>query len=251
MRSSQQPLTSSEAISEYQMLMQLDALTAEAQRRSRGRFIDTLYPDTGPLRRELYAKHMEFFRLGAIDRERAAIAANRVGKTFGLGGYETVLHLTGEYPDWWEGRRFDEPIHGVAAGVTATTTRDIIQSIMVGPPQQPEKAGEWLIPRDKIVDVTNARTVPNAISEVTVRHSSGGVSQLSLRAYEQGRKIFEGVSRHLVWFDEEPPADVWSEGLVRTMTVDGIMMGTFTPLQGISEVVLMFTNPEALGAQAP
>ena len=31
--------------------------------------------------------------------ERAMMAANRVGKTWGAGGYETALHLTGRYPD--------------------------------------------------------------------------------------------------------------------------------------------------------
>jgi len=69
-----------------------------------------MFPSTGPLRRELYPKHLEFFRAGAAHKERAFIAGNRCGKTV-AGGYETTLHLTGLYPDWWEGRRFACPSH--------------------------------------------------------------------------------------------------------------------------------------------
>ncbi len=38
------------------------------------------------------------------------MAANRVGKTEGAGGYEMTCHLTGRYPHWWEGRRFSGPV---------------------------------------------------------------------------------------------------------------------------------------------
>ena len=72
------------------------AFVAEAKTwRSRGQFIDTLFPDEGPLRRELYPKHLEFFEAGLEFEERAAVCANRIGKTMGMGGYETTLHLTG------------------------------------------------------------------------------------------------------------------------------------------------------------
>lgn len=90
-----------------------------------------MYPETGALRRQLYPKHMAFFRAGVEHQERCMMAANRVGKTYGVGGYETVLHLTGRYPDWWEGRRFDHPIEAWAAGDTGETTRDIVQSVLL------------------------------------------------------------------------------------------------------------------------
>ena len=78
----------------------LAAAVAERHRRTRERKIGTYYPDTGPLRRELYPKHLKFFEAGSRYRERMMMAANRVGKTEGVGGYELVLHLTGEYPSW-------------------------------------------------------------------------------------------------------------------------------------------------------
>src|SRR5277367_3925042 len=77
--------------------------------------ISSYYPNEGPCRRELYKRHLEFFRLGNEHRERAFLAANRVGKTEGVGAYETTLHLTGQYPDWWEGKRFPSAITAWAA----------------------------------------------------------------------------------------------------------------------------------------
>ena len=74
--------------------------------------------------RRKYPKHMEFLGAGKEWRERCAMMANRVGKTFGLGGYEMSCHLTGLYPDWWDeigGRRFYTPISAWAAGDTYVT----------------------------------------------------------------------------------------------------------------------------------
>ena len=59
------------------------------------------------------------------------------------------------------------------------------------------------------------------------------------------RKKWQGSKRDLVWMDEEPPEDVYSEALTRTNAVpDGRLMLTFTPLSGISEVVAGFLDAE-------
>src|SRR5262249_32357204 len=84
-------------------------LLEQAQALKKYRQIDSYFPAEGPLRRELYRKHLEFFAAGKKYRERAFIAANRVGKTLS-GSVEMRYHLTGEYPNWWEGRRFTQPI---------------------------------------------------------------------------------------------------------------------------------------------
>lgn len=189
---------------------------------------------------------MEFFRLGAGDgiNERAFMAANRVGKTWGAGGYETVLHLTGDYPDWWEGRRFTHPVDWWAAGDTAETTRDIIQACLLGPV---EDIGTGLIPAKALIgEPSRRRGVADAIDTVLVRHKSGGVSSLGLKSYDQGRKKFQGTEKHGVWLDEEPPQDVYSECLLRLMTVSGLMLLTFTPLSGVSEVVHQYLEDDKL-----
>lgn len=179
---------------------------------------------------------MEFF--AAPDHERCMIAANRVGKTFGVGGYETSLHLTGEYPDWWPGHRFDYPIEAWAAGDTSETARDIVQDALMGPLGA---LGTGLVPKANIVGEPTKRSgVAGAMDTARIRHASGGSSLLGFKSYDQGRKKFQGTAKDVIWLDEEPPADVYDECMVRLMTKDGLMLCTFTPLEGVSEIVLRF-----------
>ena len=221
----------------------MQKLKAETERRQSINRLGTLYPDTGPLSRKHYPKHMAFFAAGAEHRERCMIAANRVGKSFGVGGYETTLHLTGRYPDWWTGRRFDHPIDAWAAGDTSETTRDIIQHILLGIGGEGGEGslGTGLIPADCIVgEPSHRRGIAGAIDTAVIRHTSGGISKVGFKSFDQGRKKFQGTSKHVVWLDEESPMDVYTECLARTMTVDGMMICTFTPLEGVTDVVNMF-----------
>lgn len=222
------------------------ALLEEKERRKGRRKIDTYYPDTGRLRRAAYPKHLAFFAAGAIHRERLMLAANRVGKTEGIGGYETALHLTGEYPAWWEGRRFEAPIHAWAAGASNETTRDIVQAKLLGGVAwdggRKGLLGTGLVPGDALGNITWKQGVNDLVDTVQVKHASGGWSILGIKSYQQGRKSFEGTEKDLIWLDEEPPLDVYSEALVRTMTTNGLVLLTFTPLEGMSEVVLSFLD---------
>lgn len=240
------------------------ALLADAAQTREGRLLDKLYPDEdvwGPdpedpdvdaiiyHAREKYPKHLELFRAGATYPERGFIAANRIGKTLGFGGYETTLHLTGLYPKWWEGKRFKRPIRAWAAGKTAETTRDIVQTTMVGTVtgSGPSRglSGTGIIPRDLIGSVAwKAGAVPNLVDYVKVKHVTGGYSTLGFKNFSQGRGAYEGTAQHVIWFDEEPPQDVYEEGLIRTATVNGIVLLTFTPLEGISEVVQNFLGED-------
>jgi phage terminase large subunit-like protein len=68
--------------------------------------------------------------------------------------------------------------------------------------------------------------------------------------YEQGRTSFEGTGKHVIWCDEEPPLDCCVEMLYRTITTKGIVLVTFTPLQGMSAVVTSFLEPETEEARA-
>lgn len=230
-------LTSSEKL-------ELLALLEETERRRSRRRLLTYYPDEGPLRRELYPKHMEHFAAGAVHRERLFLAANRVGKTEGAGGYETALHLTGRYPHWWNGRRFNGPVRWWAAGKTNETTRDIVQSKLLGTVEgsghTKRLSGTGLVPGDDIGETDWKQGSPDLIDTVRIKHQSGGWSVLGLKSYQQGRGSFEGTEQDGIWLDEEPPMDIYTECLIRTMTTDGILILTFTPLEGCSEVVLSF-----------
>lgn len=199
--------------------------------------IYSYYPDTGPLRRELYVKHNQFFEAGAKYRERLMLAANRVGKTEGVGGYEMALHLTGLYPSWWTGRRFTQPVMAWGAGDTGKTVRDIIQRKLWGAFLEP---GTGLIPKDKIHDRTMKTGVADAIDTIFVKHVSGGISQIVLKSYDQKREAFQGTEIDVIWLDEEPKLEIYTECLLRTMTNNGLIMLTFTPLMGMSETVMSF-----------
>lgn len=227
-------------------------LLREREKRKHQRRFYTLFPDEDTVQpdgsmvyaREKYAKHLEFFEAGARYRERAAICANRVGKTFGMGGYESTAHLTGDYPDWWNGRRFSHPVRGWAAGKTNETTRDILQSTMLGEiaykGARKVVTGTGLIPGALIGGITWKQGVADLVDTVKVRHKSGGWSVLGFKSYQQGRGSFEGTAQHFIWPDEEPPLDIYGECLIRTATTGGIIYMTFTPLEGISETVLQF-----------
>lgn len=173
--------------------------------------------------------------------------------TFSGGGYEAALHLTGLYPDWWKGKVFDKPVRALCAGDTGQTTRDIIQYELFGTKDHKNtyELGTRLIPLDciDIDSIMGKMGISGGIDTVRIKHVSGGYSECALKSYDQGRRIFQGEAKELVWFDEEPPADVYNEALIRTMTTGGITMLTFTPLQGMSEVVMSFLPKEyQLGA---
>lgn len=217
--------------------IELLQLLEEKQRRASRRKIYAYYPDKGPLRRELYPKHLSFFEAGVKYRQRLMLAANRVGKTEGVGLYELVWHLTGDYPAWWNGRRFDHPVKAWAAGDTGKTVREILQAKLLGP------IGMWgtgLIPGDTIERISRGAGVADSVDSIYVRSKAGGLSQLTLKSYDQRRESFQGTEQDVILLDEEPPLDIYTECLLRTMTNNGMLMLTFTPLLGMSEVVLAF-----------
>ena len=228
----------------------------EANRRHAGELFFRLFPDrdapepVGPLldggivyARSKYPRHLEFFKAGAQYRERCFMAGNRVGKTFG-GGYELAAHLTGLYPDWWEGRRFQRPVRAWAAGKTNETTRDILQLALLGPVSSGGAlkgvSGTGLIPGSTLGGLTWSKHAPDMVDSIRVRHASGGWSVLGLKSYKQGRGSFEGTAQHVILLDEEPPISIYGECLVRTATTGGIIMLTFTPVEGLTETALMF-----------
>lgn len=188
-----------------------------------------------------YPKQKLFHELGATKRERLLRAGNQVGKTF-AGGGEGAYHATGRYPEWWTGRRFTKPTVGWAGSVTGEVTRDTVQRMLLGPVGS---HGTGYIPYDSIIESMPARGMADLIDTILVRHVSGGVSRIKLKYYEQGREKWQADTVDWVWFDEEPPADIYSEGLTRTNATGGIVWMTFTPLLGMSTVVGRFLTEKS------
>ncbi len=164
------------------------------------------------------------------------MAGNQLGKTL-AGGFETAMHLTGKYPDWWEGRRFDKPVVCWAGGVTREALRDGSQRMLIG---RAGKFGTGTIPKADLISHTASRGIPDGVDTASVKHVSGQPSHLVFKSYDQGREKWQADSVDVVWFDEEPPPEIYTEGLTRTNATGGIAYLTFTPLLGMSEVVRRF-----------
>ena len=178
---------------------------------------------------------------GTLARQRLLMAANKTGKTF-CGAAEMAYHLTGIYPSWWKGYRFHGPIKAWAAGNTTANTRDIVQAELFGEPGDDEDFGHGAIPRDKIVKWDRQPGIPNAISAVTIKHASGRNSKVYLKSYEQGKQAWMGKAIDVIWMDEEPPQDIYSQALRASLKGGGLTFMTFTPESGMTNVVAQFMN---------
>lgn len=200
------------------------------------------FPDEGPAAYHKYVKHLEFLKLGATKRERVFMAGNRVGKSI-AGAYEITCHTTGIYPHWWEGRRFPTATDCWAAGDTGQTTRDIVQSTLLG---ENNDWGSGMIPRDCIDDIRMRPGGGGAVDLVYVKHTTGKLSKIGFKSYDQKRRSFQGTKKHAIWLDEEPPIEVYGECLMRTAKTGdfpgGIVFVTFTPLMGITPFVQEFLD---------
>lgn len=196
---------------------------------------------------EPYPKQREFIALGAMKYERLLFAGNQIGKS-DCGAYEAATHLTGLYPKDWPGRKWLRPVRLWAAGESTTVVRDVAQTKLCGPAGDKENFGTGFIPRRLFVGQPSAArgAVADAYDTVKVRHYTNGVedgiSVLLFKSYEQGRKKFQGATIDGIWWDEEPEAEIYTEGNARWSATGGMSWMTFTPLLGMSEVVKRFLH---------
>ncbi len=210
------------------------SLLEERQRRTDRRRLTRYRP---------YAKQREFHAKGSEHRERLLMAGNQLGKTF-CGAAEAAVHLTGQYPAWWTGRRWDRPVRAWCGSKTGEVTRDGTQRYLIGEPKDEGQWGTGMIPADSLLDWSRRQGVPDALDSAIVRHASGGTSTVGFKSYDQGRQKWQSETLDFVWFDEEPPMDIYMEGLTRTNATGGMTFITFTPLLGMSDVVSMFLGQE-------
>jgi len=184
-----------------------------------------------------------FFKTGHSER-RGILAANRVGKTTST-CYETAMHLTGEYPDWWEGYRFNKPITCMVAGEGWSQVALVLQNELIGTQDVKitENLGTGAIPRRCIVHDTMRNDGANCIG-VEIRHKSGANSYLLFANYTQEVRQLQGFKLNLAVFDEQPPDDFFSEIVTRTATTQGKVLCSFTPLKGLNGLVSKFWNKE-------
>jgi len=93
--------------------------------------------------------------------------------------------------------------------------------------------------------------IPDAVDLFNVKHVRGGKSRAVFKAYEQGRESFQSAGVDVIVLDEEPDMGIYTESLTRTLSTtpgrpSGLVMCSFTPVKGISKVVLQFLPGGAL-----
>jgi phage terminase large subunit-like protein len=229
------------AVAEREDRIELAELLDEKDRRVRQNALANFIP---------YSWQKKFFSLGTNKPQRLLMAANRVGKTF-CGAVEMAYHLTGRYPDWWTGRRFTRAIQAWAGSNTAETTRDGAQKTLFGDPGNPAELGTGTVPRKYIGYTPKRHGVDGALAFVLVKHVSGQWSKIQFKSYDQGREKWQVAGVDAIWFDEEPPDDIYGEGITRTLDLQGLTILTFTPLKGMSDVVRRYIDPNSkAGGQA-
>jgi phage terminase large subunit-like protein len=178
-----------------------------------------------------YATQLAFFAAGSSDvHQRLIYGGNQTGKTLSA-GFEVALHATGAYPDWWTGKRFDKPLRIWVVGESAQLVRDTIQKKLCGD----DEIGTGAIPLEafgrKPIMVPGGT---GAIDTMFVTHQTDGITDgtttISFKSYEQQRQKLQGESVDIVWCDEKPSEEIYSELLARTSATDGIIIVSFTPV---------------------
>ena len=170
-----------------------------------------------------HKKQMEFHR--CPKRNRWALGGNRTGKTE-VGAAEAVWWARGTHPF----RRIDKPVDGWVVSLTNEVQRDVAQ----------RKVLSYLNPSwIKGVKMREGRADDpdhGIIDFILVESIHGGNSVIGFKSCDQGRERFQGTSKDFIWFDEEPPLEIYQECVMRTLDCRGSIWGTMTPLKGLTWV---------------
>lgn len=174
-------------------------------------------------RDKVHLKQMAFHR--AAFRNRWVFGGNRSGKTE-CGAVEAVWLALGEHPY----KQNRDGVQGWVVSLTRQVQRDVAQA----------KVLRYLPPRrvEEIVMESGRKGSPEygIIDHIAVRNAFGGISRIGFKSCDQGREKFQGTSLDFVWFDEEPPQDIYEECRMRVFDRAGWIFGTMTPLKGLTWV---------------
>lgn len=201
-----------------------------------------------------YDWQQNFYTAGRTHRFRMLMAANRVGKTRSQ-AFEVAYHLTGLYPDDWDGILFNFPTNIWALGVSGEQMRDVIQPELFGVLiPKVGFTGVGAVPKHLIGDITPAIGTPRLSKEVKVKHISGGWSTLGFRSYTQGQHVLMGTAKDYIWIDEEPEdPEIMPQCTIRLTTGNkgkgGYMAMTMTPENGETELISSYTKEDVEDAK--
>ncbi|MBE7068251.1 MAG: hypothetical protein E7381_03010 [Clostridiales bacterium] len=199
-------------------LMRVKAIDEELNRRREGDFL-RLY-NTGE---KIHKKQVEFHK--CAKRNRWVFGGNRSGKTE-CGAVECVYMARGIHP-YRENRK---DVQGWVVSLSGQVQRDVAQKKILHYLRR-----DWI---EDIVMQSGRKDAPESgvIDFIRVKNVFGGVSVIGFKSCDQGREKFQGASLDFVWFDEEPPKDIYVECRMRVMDKKGDIFGTMTPLKGLTFV---------------
>lgn len=196
------------------LVHEADLLIAELERRKRDDALLSYVP---------HKKQMEFHR--CKKRNRWALGGNRTGKTV-VGGTEVVWFARGNHPF----RKITRPTDGWVVSLTNEVQRDVAQKMIL------DYLNPAWIKGVKMRDGKADDPAHGIIDFILVESIHGGLSQIGFKSCDQGRERFQGTSKDYIWFDEEPPKEVYDECEMRVMDCKGDIWGTMTPLKGLTWV---------------
>lgn len=202
-----------------------------------------------------YDYQKELFDAGKEFMSRFACFSNRCGKTFS-GAREMAFHLTGKYPEYWDGYRFDRPIKAWAIGITGDSTRKVLQYELLGTidVRQIEELGSTAISRDDIklesLEKDGAKILVARIKHYNESGAYDGDSLLEFRSTQQGVHTLMGTSQDFIWLDEEDEhhsMEIYSQCMTRLATTNGRLLITATPENGLTSLIQKFMDtPEKM-----
>ncbi|MBP5662023.1 MAG: terminase family protein, partial [Clostridia bacterium] len=171
----------------------------------------------------VHRKQMQFH--ACRKRNRWVFGGNRTGKTE-CGAVEAVWFARGIHPF----RKITAPTKGWVVSLTQEVQRDVAQEKLLS-----YLPREWI---EKIVMRRGREDSPDAgvIDFILVKSVHGGLSTIGFKSCDQGRQRFQGTSQNWIWFDEEPPKDIYDECRMRVLDTCGEIWGTMTPLMGLTWV---------------
>lgn len=201
-----------------ELIERLNEIDLELARREKNNYLDKY--NAGE---RVHNKQMLFHR--CPKRNRWVFGGNRSGKTE-CGAVEAVYMARGIHPF----RQNRENVSGWVVSLSRQVQRDVAQEKILH-----YLKGEWI---EKIVMQSGQSGSPESgvIDFILVKNVFGGISKIGFKSCDQGREKFQGASLDFVWFDEEPPYDIYLECKMRVLDRKGDIFGTMTPLKGLTWV---------------
>jgi phage terminase large subunit-like protein len=179
-----------------------------------------------------YRTQLAFFAAGATGvHQRLIYGGNQTGKTLCCAA-EVSWHLSGDYPPFWTGKRFTKPVRCWVVGESTTLVRDTAQRQLVG---GREEWGTGLIPLESfakapIMVAGGTGAVDTLFFTHATDHKTDGTSSLSFKSFEMRRERLQSETIDLIWIDERPSEQIYSELLARTSASDGHIIVSYTPV---------------------